>query len=283
MVVVLLAAGALDAAALEVIISTDVSCIDNGTIMDADGGPAIPSAHCEYSVNRTGIFRRVGNATADAAANAGFRSVGVLATAHAALDTNLPNNFGGRASARAELRDVFIMDARQANGTPVLAGHLSVNLATTGLVMLTGDGQADLSEATLQYTIVVGGGGMTDLVQSFLGEPPQPVTAILPPIVVPWQAGLPIDIVMSAFASVDANLTFTGWVDVSADFGSTLRWLGISDVVDANGLPVASFTALSPDGADWGSFAPVPIPGAGVLLASALGILGWSVRARRRE
>lgn len=67
----------------------------------------------------------------------------------------------------------------------------------------------------------------------------------------------------------------------SSDFTSTLRWLGFTDVRDANGDPVTGVTAFSPDtGIDWAQ--PIPEPTTAALLAFGLAALS-ATHARRRS
>jgi hypothetical protein len=83
-----LASGASQAA-LE--FHTEAVCIDNGAVQDGmAGGLPVPGASCSYSVNRSGINRRVGDASAQAQAIGGVRSVGVDVSVDATLATALP-------------------------------------------------------------------------------------------------------------------------------------------------------------------------------------------------
>jgi hypothetical protein len=248
--------------------------------VDQEGGPGFTAAHCNYAVNINNFIQNTNGLTiGDATATVGFRSVGVKATAETDLQTNLPENFGAAVSASAALDDVFIMDASFPNGTPVPSGFLQVNLVTTGFVNLDIVGSGQLSEAHLNYTLLVGGSSVAvNSIDFMFFDGSQSVTAILNGVI-PWTAGVAIPIHMEASASVDANLTFSGSVDASADFGNSLDWIGITNVTDESGNPVASFSALSPEGLDWGVV--VPIPAAVWLFGS--GLLGLVGIARRKK
>jgi hypothetical protein len=261
--------------------TASATCIDTSAIEDQDGGPGFTSAHCDHSVTINNfIVQQNGLTTGDASAIIGFRSVGVHATASADLQTNIPEDFGAQVNASAQIDDVFLMDASFPNGTPVPSGFMQINAVTTGLVSLDIVGSGLLSTASLDYTLVVGGVSVAiDSVQLGLGggTSPQPVTAVLSGVV-PWTAGVAIPIHMAANASVEANLTFNGSVDAEANFGNSLDWVGISDVTDENHVPVASFTALSPAGLDWGA-AVVPEPSAIFLVGTSLvGMIGLGRR-----
>jgi hypothetical protein len=259
---------------------SEAVCIDNGTVQDGiAGGLAVPSASCSYSVNRSGLNRRVGEAAADARAIAGARSVGVDVSVDATLATAFPTVFGAKSIASARIDDIFIMTGTLPLGTPVSNGLMHINAVATGLIRLDTSGAATLNtQAFLQYVIAVGPGSasQTDLVM--LGDlAPGEVRAINVPFVipaVPFIAGLPIAVSMSARAELVGELVDEGTIDGRIQFGNSLDWLGISNVTDAGGTPLASFSAISADtGIDWGAVAAVPEPAQWLLFACGLGIL----------
>jgi len=258
--------------------SASASCIETSIVMDSEVG--VLSAHCDHTVNINNIVvRKNGDTTGDATATAGYRSIGVSATATANLQTNFPEDFGATVSASARLEDLFFMDARLPDGTPVTSGFLDINVVTNGLVSLQSDGSDEFSTAHLDYLLVVGQTSIaTNWIDLFPGSSDVPVSALLTGTIF-WQAGQPIQILMQASASTNANLTFNGTVNASADFGHTMEWLGITNVTDEFGNPVASFSALSPEGLDWGS-AAVPLPAAVYLFASGLLLLLRLARKR---
>jgi len=71
---------------------------------------------------------------------------------------------------------------------------------------------------------------------------------------------------------------------VQLDAGHSAYWGGIESVVDANGHAVP-FTLTSVSNHDWSASsipAPVPLPGSGVLLLSAIGCMGHAARRLAR-
>jgi hypothetical protein len=266
---ILIAAVSSPAGALSTGLSAAVTCTDQNPV-DTDGGAGVPSAQCSYQVNRGGLDSRVGTIDASSSASAGFRSVGVSGSVEAEVVTRFPVNFGATTSAQATLEDTFLMDASFPNGTPVPSGFLNVNVATSGFMDLIYSGQALLSTATLSYSLSVGAAGTGDVITIFPGDPSAVFSALLP-VVIPWQQGVPLTVSMSASATVDGILTDDGSVDISVDFGNSLHWLGITEVTDSDGVPVASFSAVSGDGVDWGQV--VPEPSTALLLAVGVCLL----------
>jgi hypothetical protein len=72
-----------------------------------------------------------------------------------------------------------------------------------------------------------------------------------------------------------------GWIDhyAESDFGNTLRWGGISEVLDANGQPVTGWSIQSP-GVDL-RVAAIPEPETYALMLTGLGLVGWAARRRQ--
>jgi hypothetical protein len=62
----------------------------------------------------------------------------------------------------------------------------------------------------------------------------------------------------------------------TADFSNTLRWGGISAVLDAQGNTVTGWTIQSLPGIDLTT--PVPEPGTWALMLAGLGLFGWKLR-----
>ena len=93
--------------------------------------------------------------------------------------------------------------------------------------------------------------------------------------------GTTLGYTMDVYARADAS-TFLGGSGTSAsavsNFSSTLAWGGITGVFDANGDPVAGYTATSRSGFDY-SVAAVPTPSTAALLPVGLGIVA-AVRRR---
>jgi len=72
------------------------------------------------------------------------------------------------------------------------------------------------------------------------------------------------------FSSASAELT--------ANYGNSLVWGGISSVIDANGNPILDFTVSSDSGFDYAT--AVPEPGTSAMLLAGVGLLGWIARRR---
>ncbi|MFO0688253.1 MAG: hypothetical protein U0900_06055 [Myxococcota bacterium] len=97
--------------------------------------------------------------------------------------------------------------------------------------------------------------------------------------------GTPIDVSAKISAGVSSSArrvifdtTSQVWVDslatAGAEYGSSLVWGGISTITDANGVPIAHWTALSSTGTDYAVAAPEPDAAtmvvAGVLLLASM-------------
>lgn len=74
-----------------------------------------------------------------------------------------------------------------------------------------------------------------------------------------------------------------GWIQhyAESDFGHTLRWGGVSAVLDANGQPVSGWNIDSLPGVDL-RVAAVPEPETHALLLAGLALVGWATRSKRR-
>ena len=268
---------------------TEAVCIDNGTVQDGiAGGLPVASAACSYSVNRSGLNRRAGSAEATAQAVAGARSVGVDVSVDAALGTAFPTVFGANAIADARIEDTFIVTGTLPLGTPVSSGLMSISAIATGQIRLDTSGGASLNtQAFLHYVIAVGAGGTSQTEIFFLGDlAPGELRVVNVPFVipaVPFLAGAAIPVSMTARAELTGELVDDGTIDARIQFGNSLEWLGISDVTDAAGTPLASFSALSPGtGVDWGAVPAVPEPAQWLTFACGLGMV-LLARARRRR
>ncbi len=85
----------------------------------------------------------------------------------------------------------------------------------------------------------------------------------------------------SVYGWVDDGGSLTGSAEL--EFSNTVQWLGVSQVQDANGNPVA-FTMVSGSGVDWTSAVPlqvVPLPATIWLLGTALAGVATRFRNRR--
>jgi hypothetical protein len=129
---------------------------------------------------------------------------------------------------------------------------MQINAVTLGSIRLNlgGNAQSSLfSEANLNCLLTVGGYAVaSNQVNLLPGDGPQFVTAVLA-VTVPWQRGLPIPIFMTANASVNANLTFTGSVEARADEisfvnESTQWWHSMASAVIFGLVPATALTLV---------------------------------------
>ncbi len=76
--------------------------------------------------------------------------------------------------------------------------------------------------------------------------------------------GVPTAIVLHyelhSSAGANSAIGVGGRVEGLAAFGSTFRWMGISQVLDADGNPIEYSVAPSDSGFDWTQAAPTPVP-----------------------
>jgi hypothetical protein len=263
-------------------------CIDDGVVKDGiGGGIAAPSAACSYDVSRGGINRRTGTAAGNAQGVAAPRAVGVdVATDVGLIDTFAPTVFGARAVADARLEDVFIPVGELGIGTTVSNGLMDIHAVATGQIRLDAQGAATPNtRAFLNYAIAVGTAGTSATELVFLGDlAPGEIRLISVPFVipaVPFVSGLPITVQMAARADLLAELDHEGSIDGRIQFANSLDWVGIANVTDAAGTPLARFSAFSPDtGVDWGALTPVPEPSAWAMLLCGLGAVAVACRRR---
>jgi hypothetical protein len=83
---------------------------------------------------------------------------------------------------------------------------------------------------------------------------------------IPFNFGVPFEITVALNALVDVNFCCSA----AANFGSTLQWLGVVELVDGGGTPVADFEIASGSGADYGEAIPVPEPASAALALVSL-------------
>ena len=87
---------------------------------------------------------------------------------------------------------------------------------------------------------------------------------------------------LQAEASAPRDGPSTGHIEASSHMLGTLRWNGITSVLDAGGNPVVAYSVLSESGTDW-RVAAVPEPSAAVLSLFGLLAIAAAVRFRRSE
>ena len=74
---------------------------------------------------------------------------------------------------------------------------------------------------------------------------------------------------------------FSGAATAEGDFAHTLTWGGFTEVRDANGNLVTSYTVTSDSGTDWSK--PVAVPEPATISLVATGLVALGVRRRRRS
>jgi hypothetical protein len=94
----------------------------------------------------------------------------------------------------------------------------------------------------------------------------------------PFTFGTPFTLRVAADATTFNRTVPGGTTDAIADFAFTVRWLGIQEVADQGGAPVAGFSVGSQSGVDWAQ--PVPEPAAALAEVVAVAALGSLARAR---
>lgn len=263
--------------ALSLGLDSSATCLDNGVVRDQMSGAS--SSSCTHQVSQGGFLPRQLDMDGSVTAVAAFRSVGLDADAHVAQNASIPLPATVSLTADASMQDVIVLDASFPNGTPVPGGFFSLSALATGTMGFTGFPLSNASQAVLDVSILVG--GVSAASGQFVIDPATPAAGIALPIaaVIPWVQGTPIPVVMQASFSGDLVLAVDGDVSLDVDFSGSLDWLGITEVTDDTGTPVASFTATTPEGRDW--VAPLPEPGAAWLLAAAAVLAGARLRPPR--
>ena len=93
----------------------------------------------------------------------------------------------------------------------------------------------------------------------------------------PWSSLRPVSMQISGSATAVARHDFGGFALGLAQYGNTIVWGGITNLYDEDMNPIDlsqyEVSALSPDGFDYANAAVVPLPAAGWLLLSSLGLL----------
>jgi hypothetical protein len=261
--------------------SAHVKCTNGNTVVE-QGGPSFPGASCQETTNRGGFFPLQGETKADADTRFGPRSVGVMA--HASADiTNGVDTFQAEASASSSVQDTFIMSATLPDGTPITSGLFDVNLVATGFATLSSTQTAIPNFAELTYSLSIGTFSLPNTITLTPPTDSQGIGVPVNVVSIPWTAGVPLSVSMSASASVSAAIFGEGSSDAEIIFGNSFDWLGIVNVTDEFGNPAAAFSAIGEDGLDWGSPAAVPLPASVWLFTSALGVFGFAGWRKKKK
>jgi hypothetical protein len=236
---------------------------------------------------------------ARAFASVDAKQLSVYASARHVASTNQGTyGVGGIASANASVTVPFQMNLNALNGT---MGTMVVPLLVTGAVSLdTGfydpvsfaiaDGRASVafSATGISQHPECGslGSQCREIVSDFQG------TVVKGngvdgtwTVNIPFQFGTwgQYQLSASTYVKVGGNAGVGHPVDHEgiADFSHTLRWGGISAVLDASGNPVTGWTVQSSPGVDLTT--PVPEPSTWAQLLAGLGLLGWLAWRRSSE
>lgn len=239
---------------------------------------------CYFSMSNS---EHVASGAASVQLKVADRKVGVVSSANASLQ--LLDAVGGmtvvQSAGRAKLTDTFGAVAKDAAGNAVAAGYMDVDVLATGTMSFsgTGEGLSGSSYARISYIFDLQYGG--NVAKSFMLTSPgtQPLSARLSHRI-EWFAGDKIWLSMEVDAATNAFLFGNGTADAKVDFGNSLDWLGVRNVTDLNGVPVASYSMVSADsGIDWGVYTPaVPEPASWGLLLAGLGLTAAVARRQRR-
>ena len=266
-------------------VQTSAKCIDDGVVKTSQFKSNAP-ATCTYSVDRPGFNRRVGNSRGFANGFINANTAGVATFSNTVLDdTALPTVFGAETRAFARVNGFFRPNGTNANGTRVGSGYMTINFSATGSLTLDGEGDDFItSNGYLRYSVDIDNQVRTESEYDlFAINDSQTLNTLHSATQIHWDGNSLMQFGMQAEAYSYGILENVGKVDVEVSFLSTLKWLGISNVTDEQGNPVASFTAISDDGSfDWASASPVPEVSTAWLFASGALAL-WFARSRRRE
>ncbi len=265
-------------------VQTSAKCIDDGVVKASQIRSNAPSG-CTYLVDRPGFNRRAGDSRGFANGFVVANTAGVAAFSNSVLeDTALPTVFGAETRAFSRVSGYFRPNGTAANGARVGSGYMTINFSATGSLLLAGQGDDFVtSNGYLRYSVDIDNQVREEREYDvFAISDSQTIGTLHEATGIHWDGNSLMQFGMQAEAYSYAILENVGKVDVEIAFFNTLRWLGISNVTDELGRPVASFTAISDDGTfDWATASPVPQPPTSWLFAS--GALALLFRCCRRR
>jgi len=270
------------------IIETAAHCLDGGSIQSNQGSSV--RATCSRGVSEPGPPYRIGATNAEALVTSSLGDnrykQGVSAGAATILNTDGPDKlFGARAYVSVLDADWFTFNAVDINDVAIPGGRAVVNLRLRGSLLLSGGTDLSNSFSRLSYAVALENElGESSRARGDLRLDSPGVQAVDQEIAIPVTWDGRIDFSMTLIAEVQAMVDRTGSAQGASSFASSLEWLGIDQVTDKNGAPVASFLAMNPEtGVNWGVPSPVPEPAVWVLLGAALPMIALRCRQRRRE
>lgn len=278
-----------------IVTNTRAYCSIPGNFVDNPGvnGGTNGAEACELSgagsfTNQFGdTVSYTATAKASARATGGPRRVGAETVAQASI-TGRQDSPQSVALATVQVRneEFLKMQAVGPNGEPVLGGSMQVDLLASGSLTYSGSSLPLSSQGLLRLNFTALAGrqvlGTEDL-GLLLGQA-NAVVSVPISATIPWTAGQGILVTLGVGARSELVLNKEANLTGTVSFGNSLDWLGVSNVRDANGNPVADFTLVDSGGVLWGSRAEelsqVPVPGSLLLLAAAFGPLVRRIRVR---
>jgi hypothetical protein len=278
----LLAAAAAHASLTARVSST---CIDSlGGIETINPETIGGSSHCNFTSSNA-EHTASGNALTQI--KAGQRRLGIDSKATASLSRVHDYMTAAtivQTTGFAYLVDDFDTVAKDAQGNRIAAGYMDVDILASGVVSLSGSGAglSGYSSSQLSYRIAMLSAGNVEASFSINYADTVPVDAVFTARWY-WEAGS-TNLTMEVRAMTSAFMTATGSAAAHVDFGNSLHWLGVRNVTDLTGVPVASFSMVSAGtNVDWSVYTPpVPEPATWGLMLAGLGLVGWSACRGRR-
>ena len=242
--------------AVPVIFSTSVDCnVGQGTV--TRGGPFLATSCFEERSNPDTDLAILAQAQTNG--RMGFKGFGFRTETLVGAGDVTGGSYFSSAFIEGELFDSFSVEAFGPSGIPVLDGSLTVQINIQGFLLAAED-QGGAADVDLKYSITVGNDGPRTRTFTVDGNVPTPPFFQNEVFTIPWTQGQPLFVSMTASSLGIATTFGEGGATTRTEFENSIEWGGILEVLDDQGNPVESFTALGADGTDW-------YPGAGSHLA----------------
>lgn len=263
------------------------TCIDSlGGIEDIHPASSGGSTNCNFTSSNA---EHTASGSAFTTIRAGQRRVGIDSKATASLNRvhdYMPAYTIVQTTGHITLTEQLVMGATDAQGTPVTSGYMDVNVLASGVVSLSGSGAglSGVSSSKLRYRFEMSPGSHVDGEFEINYADSVAADGLLTERWF-WESGASTTLTLEVETFTSAFMTATGSADARVDFGNSLDWLGVRNVTDIHGAPVASFSMVSADtGVDWGKYQPpVPEPATWGLMLAGLGFVGWKGAKRARS